>query len=84
MYKRVNGIEQVDKEDLLLVTEDDGMTRGHVKIRMTQCMKNIGKYSFPHRIVKKWNALNNEVVITHDVHNFQEKLDKWRHGDRTI
>ncbi|MPC08960.1 hypothetical protein E2C01_001559 [Portunus trituberculatus] len=45
---------------------------------MRQCMKDIGKYSFPHRTVEKWNALNNEVVITHNVHNFKEKLDKWR------
>ncbi|MPC38028.1 hypothetical protein E2C01_031527 [Portunus trituberculatus] len=47
-------------------------------------MKDIGKYSFPHRTVEKWNALNNEVVTAHNVNNFKEKLDKWRHGDRTL
>ncbi|MPC10355.1 hypothetical protein E2C01_002989 [Portunus trituberculatus] len=50
---------------------------------MRQCVKDIRKYSFPHTTVK-WNALNNEVVIAHNVHNFKEKLDKWRHGDRTL
>ncbi|MPC40692.1 hypothetical protein E2C01_034257 [Portunus trituberculatus] len=51
---------------------------------MRQCVKDIGKYNFPHRTVEKWNALNNEVVTAHNVHNFKEKLDKWRHGDRTL
>ncbi|MPC32479.1 hypothetical protein E2C01_025790 [Portunus trituberculatus] len=36
MYKIVNGIEKIHKEDLVLVTED-GRTRGHEKkIRMRQ------------------------------------------------
>ncbi|MPC24417.1 hypothetical protein E2C01_017497 [Portunus trituberculatus] len=78
MYKIVIGIEKIVKKDLMLVTEDRS-TRGHVKkIRMRQCVKDIGKYSFPHRMVEKWNALNNEVVTAHNVHNFKEKLVKWR------
>ncbi|MPC62227.1 hypothetical protein E2C01_056310 [Portunus trituberculatus] len=84
MYKIVNDIEKIDKEDLVLVTEEDRRTRGHAKkIRMRQCVKDIEKYSFLHRIVK-WNALNNEVVTAHNVHNFKENLVKWRHGDRTL
>ncbi|MPC94659.1 hypothetical protein E2C01_089836 [Portunus trituberculatus] len=74
MYKIVNGIEKIDKEDLVLSTED-GKTRGHEKIRMRQCVKDIGKYSFPHRTMEKWNALDNEVVTEHNVHKFKEKLD---------
>ena len=36
-------LNKIDKEDLVLVTED-GRTRGHVKkIRMRQCVKDIGK-----------------------------------------
>ncbi|MPC56812.1 hypothetical protein E2C01_050778 [Portunus trituberculatus] len=58
MYKIVNGIEKTDKEDLVLVTEEDRRTRGHVNIRMRQCVKDIGKDSFPHRTVEKWNALS--------------------------
>ncbi|MPC15607.1 hypothetical protein E2C01_008406 [Portunus trituberculatus] len=57
MYNIVNGTEKIDKEDLVLLTED-GRTRGHEKkIRMRQCVKDIGKYSFPHRTVDEWNAL---------------------------
>ena len=85
MYKIVNGIEKIDKEDLVLVTEEDRRKRGHVKkIKTRQCMKDIGKYSFPHRTVEKWNGLNNEFVTAHNVHKFQEKLDEWRHGERTL
>ncbi|MPC18790.1 hypothetical protein E2C01_011684 [Portunus trituberculatus] len=51
---------------------------------MRQCVKDIGKYSFPRRTVEKWNALNNEVVTAHNVHSFKEKLNIWRHGDRTL
>ncbi|MPC90952.1 hypothetical protein E2C01_085957 [Portunus trituberculatus] len=57
------------------------ITRGHVKkIRMRQCVKDIGKYSFLLTMVEKWNALCDEVVTAHNVHIFKEKLDKWRHG----
>ncbi|MPC31018.1 hypothetical protein E2C01_024292 [Portunus trituberculatus] len=83
MYRIVNSMEKTDKEVLVLVTEDR-RTRGHVKmIRMRQCVKDIGKYSFLHRTVK-WNALSDEVVTAHSVHNFKEKLEKWRYGDRTL
>ncbi|MPD01347.1 hypothetical protein E2C01_096869 [Portunus trituberculatus] len=48
----VNGIEKIDKQDLVLVTEA-GRTRGHAKkISKRQCMKDIGKYSFPHRMTQ--------------------------------
>ncbi|MPC15432.1 hypothetical protein E2C01_008224 [Portunus trituberculatus] len=31
VHKRVNGIKKIDKDDLVLVTEEAGRTRGHVK-----------------------------------------------------
>ncbi|MPC33356.1 hypothetical protein E2C01_026704 [Portunus trituberculatus] len=74
MYKIVNDIEKIDKQDLVLVIEEAGRTRGHVKkIRKRQCVKDIGKCSFPHRKVEKWNALNDEVVAAHNVNSFKEK-----------
>ncbi|MPC62473.1 hypothetical protein E2C01_056558 [Portunus trituberculatus] len=84
MYKTVNDIEKIDKEDLVLLMEEDGRTREHEKIRMRQRVKDIGKYSFSHRTVEKWNALVNGIVTAHSLHNFKEKLDKWRYGDRTL
>ena len=32
-------------------------------------------YSFPHRIVNKWNELSEEIVKAKTVHAFKEKLD---------
>ena len=85
LYKIVNGMEKMDKQDLVMMTEDQGRTRGHSKkIRKRQCVKDIGKNSFPHRTVEKWNELNEEVVTAPNVQNFKQKLDKWRYGDRTL
>ncbi|MPC21296.1 hypothetical protein E2C01_014278 [Portunus trituberculatus] len=36
MYKIDNGIERIDKEDLMLLIEEDGKTRRHEKIRKFQ------------------------------------------------
>ncbi|MPC68950.1 hypothetical protein E2C01_063163 [Portunus trituberculatus] len=60
------------------------MTKGHEKIKMMQCLKDIEKYSFPHRTVEKWNALDNGSVRAHSMYNFKEKLDKRRYGDKTL
>ncbi|MPC92212.1 hypothetical protein E2C01_087288 [Portunus trituberculatus] len=63
----------------------DRRTRGYEKkIRMRQCVKDIGKYSFPHRTVEKWNALDYGIVTAHRVHSFKGKLDKRRYGDKTL
>ncbi|MPC84062.1 hypothetical protein E2C01_078788 [Portunus trituberculatus] len=49
MFKIVNGIEKIDKQDLVLVGDEAGRTKGHAKkIRKRQCVKDIGKYSFLH------------------------------------
>ena len=86
MYKIVNQIEKIDKQDLVLLKEvDNRRTRGHSKrIRKSQCLRDIKKYSFPHRTVDIWNGLKEEIVTAANVHKFKEMLDKYRYGDRTI
>ena len=85
LYKIINGIKKIDKEELVVVKQEGRQTRGHSKkIRKSQCVGDIRKYSFPHRIVDTWNGLNEEVVTATNIHNFKEKLDKWRYGDRTL
>ncbi|MPC58779.1 hypothetical protein E2C01_052788 [Portunus trituberculatus] len=62
MYKIINGIEKIDKEDLVLVTEDR-RTRGYVKkIRMRQCVKDTGKYSFPHKMIFKSSLKMTSII----------------------
>ena len=86
MYKIVNRIDKVDKQDLVVLKEDDGgRMRGHSKrIRKRQCLRDTKKYSFPHRTVDVWNGLSDEIVTAASVQKFNEMLELYRYGDRTI
>ena len=85
LYKILSGIERIDNEELMVVVGEVSRTRGHSKkIRMSKCVRDTRKYSFPHRIACTWNGLNEEVVTATSVHNFKKKLDNWRYGDRTL
>ena len=85
MYKIVNHIDKIDKQDLVVLKKDDGRMRGHSKrIRKRQCLRDTKKYSFPHRTVDVWNGLNEEIVTAASVQKFKEMLDIYRYGDRTI
>ena len=85
MFKLVNNMEKMDREDLVVKVEaQERRTRGHMKkLRKSQCLGDVKKYSFPHRTVEIWNNLKEEVVEAKSVHMFKEKLDKFQYGDRT-
>ncbi|MPC16284.1 hypothetical protein E2C01_009105 [Portunus trituberculatus] len=60
MYKIVNSIEKIDKEDLVLVTEEDKRARGHVKkVRMRQCVK-------VSRAIGARSKFTDDLVVTED------------------
>ena len=86
MYKIVNHMEKIDRQDLVALEEAGGREiRGHSrKIRKRQCLRNIKKFSFPHRTVDIWNGLSEEIVTADNVHIFKDKLDKYRNGDRSL
>ena len=86
MFKLVNNMEKVDRDDLVpQMEEGERRTRGHgKKIKKGRCLSDIKKYSFPYRTIDKWNDLKEEVVAANSVHMFKEKLDKYGYGDRTI
>ena len=46
-------------------------------------MNDTKKYSFPRRSIDTWNGLKEEVIMTKNVHQLKEKLNKYRYGDRT-
>ena len=50
---------------------------GHcMKLNKDVCKRDIKKYSFPHRIVNKWNELSEENVKAKTVYAFKkDKLD---------
>ena len=59
MFKLVNNMEKVDRNDLAPQMEGGGrQTRGHGrKIRKGRCVSDIKKYSFPYRTIDIWNGL---------------------------
>ena len=61
---------------------DTWSTRGHsIKLKKDNYRRDIKKYSFPHRIVNKWNELSEEIVKAKTVHAFKKKLDnRYREG----
>ena len=83
IYKLMNGMDQVDNENLILREENTGRSmRSHSKkLRKGRCLRDVKKYSFPQRCVEAWNGLSEEVVSAVNVHSFKEKLDKCRYGD---
>ena len=85
MYKVVNGMEKIDRRDLVIEQESQiQRTRGHSRrVKKSQCLRDVRKYSFPHRVVDVWNGLSERVVTAANVHTFKERLDRSRYGDRT-
>ncbi len=54
VYNIVNALDR-KCEDLLKL--DTGSTRGHGrKLKKKRCLRDIKKYSFPHRVVNAWNG----------------------------
>ena len=85
IYKLLNGLEEVDKIDLMIPAgEGRENMRGHaMKLRKPRCMSDIKKYSFPYRAIDTWNGLKEEVVMAHSVSDLKNRLDKHRYRDRT-
>ena len=85
MYKIISGKEKIDRQDLVILTEDASTrTRGHSKkVGKSPCSRDVKKYSFSHKTVDVWNGLREEIVEAASTHDFKKKLGKYRYGDRT-
>ena len=58
LYKIVNGIAKLDKQNLVMMEEKTRQMRGHSRrIKKSRCLKDTKKYSFPHRMGDTWNGL---------------------------
>ena len=62
------------------------------KIAKRNLLERYKKVQFPQSSVDTWNGLKEEVLMAKNVHQLKEKLDKWsmneklekyRYGDRT-
>ena len=84
LFKIVNGMDSVDREDLVTAQRVRGL-RGHDnQLSKGVCLKDIKKYSFPHRSIDKWNKLDRRVVEARNIHQMKTRLDICRYGDGTI
>ena len=83
MYKLVYGLENLDREDL--VVRVVGRTRGHeYKLKKTKGLKDAKKHSFPNRSLEACNDLKEGMVTAgYNIQKFKSKLDESRYGDRT-
>ncbi len=82
MYRLQEGLENLDREDLMV--RDDSGTRGNSKKLKISYRRDVKKYSFSHRSMSTWNGLDEEIVCAKSIHEFKDKLDKKRYGDRTV
>ena len=83
MFRLTEGLEKLDREDLIV--RDERTTRGHgKKLKKGVCRRDIKKHSFPYRTIEVWNALDREIVEATTIQNFKNKLDKfWDNRDGT-
>ncbi|XP_069194059.1 uncharacterized protein [Procambarus clarkii] len=74
-YKILRGIGKVDNDSLFQMRAS--RTRGHKwKLERQMSRRNVRKYSYPLRVVNKWNALRKEVAEATSIHNFKGSFDK--------
>ena len=53
-----------------------------LKLKVHRCKYDLNKYSFCNRVVNKWNALPDSVVLASSVNAFKNRFDKlWDHDD---
>ena len=83
IYKIVNKIDILDREDLIKI-DPSNYLRGHERrIKKDACTSDVKKYSFPHRGIEVWNGLRGEIVNATSVSQMKEHFDKYGRGDRT-
>merc|ERR1711980_49002 len=81
MYRCLTAKQFIDKEDFVKLAE--GRTRGHkLKIHKTKGKKDVKKYSFPNRVVERWNKLSSEVVETKNIRDFKNKYDEHKKTEK--
>ncbi len=83
LYKLVNKIDKIDKDDLLLPARSQGLRGLGRKLRKGNCLRDLKKYSFSQRSVDTWNKLRQEVVEVRNVHQMKDELDNYGYGDGT-
>ena len=59
--------------------DTSGRTWGHsFKLMKCWCNKDVRKYFFSHRVISKWNMMDDDTVTARTVNGFKSKLEKER------
>jgi len=78
VFKMANGFSAIPLTDMFQI-DASGRTRGHsLKLVKCRCNRDIRKYFFSHRVVSKWNTLDNDSVMAKTVNGFKTKLERER------
>ena len=63
-------------KNIFFTVKEERRTRGHgVTLAKKQCKLDIRTFSFPQRIVNKWNRLSGDCVGASSVNIFKNKID---------
>jgi len=78
VFKMAHGFSAIPSTDMFRI-DATGRTRGHsMKLVKCRCNKDIRKYFFSHRVVSKWNMLDNDSLMAKIVNGFKTKLERER------
>ena len=74
-----HGFFAIPLTDMFQIDTIKGRTRGHsLKLVKCRCNKDITKYFFSHRVLSKWNMLDNDDMMAKTVNGFKTKLERER------
>jgi hypothetical protein len=77
MYKICNGLDDLSVDKFFLPSPSE-ITRNSVgKLFVKQCSLNKRKYTFSHRVVTNWNALNTNIKFSKSINEFKNSLDNF-------
>ena len=76
VFKMARGFSAIPLTDMFQI-DTAGRTRGHsLKLVKCRCNKDIRRYFFSHRVVSKWNMLDNDSVMAMTVTGFKTKRER--------
>jgi len=79
VFKMYKGFTKLDISELFVRDLNVKGTRGHTaKLEKPSCTSDCRKYFFSHRVVGRWNCLDQETVDAPSTNAFKGRLDKLR------
>ena len=81
----MNNVEETNRKKSNIEKKKRGWkVKGTLEKKMVKgsCLNDKKKSSFPQRSINTWNGLKEEMILTKNVHQLKEKLDKY--GNRNV